>query len=243
MKNIALTLASLSLALAHAPQALAQASCSSDGTPRPVAVFERFISADCEACWGDATTPAPSAHASAVVLDWIVPGKAGDEAPLSAAATADALSRLQALGRKPPATTDVYVNPVDGAERAQLRVAHGVAFNDYLGTGIAFTPSPAAPQRKTTATPLAHSFYLLLVESIPAGTEGTVVSRYIVRNQFDGSWTQAHRSARSKGKPWAWMETRSMRIPDGAQAERLHLVGWVQDASGRIVAAAQSVCR
>ena len=58
MKNIALTLASLSLALAHAPQALAQTHCSSDGAPKPVALFERFISADCEACWGDAATPA-----------------------------------------------------------------------------------------------------------------------------------------------------------------------------------------
>jgi len=122
-----------------------------------------------------------------------------------------------------------------------LRVAHGVGFNDYVGTGIAFTPSPAAPQRTATATPLA--FYLLLVEAIPAGTDGTVVPRYIVRNQFEGAWPLAQQPARSKGKPWAWMETRSMRIPDGAQADRLHLVGWVQDASGSIVAAAQSVCR
>ena len=96
MKNIALTLASLSLALAHAPQALAQTHCSSDGTPKPVALFERFISADCEACWGDAAPPAPSAKAGAVVLDWIVPSAAGDDAPLSAAATTDALPRLQA---------------------------------------------------------------------------------------------------------------------------------------------------
>ena len=241
MKNIALTLASLWLALAHAPQAMAQASCSSDGTPRPVAVFERFISADCESCWGDAATPAPSAKAGAVVLDWIVPGKAGDDAPLSAAASTDALPRLQALGRKPPISTDVYVTQVGLAARGRLRVAHGVAFNDYVGTGIAFTPSPAAPQRTAAATPLA--FYLLLIEAIPAGTDGTVVPRYIVRNQFEGTWPLAQRPARSKGKPWAWMETRSMRIPDGAQADRLHLIGWVQDASGSVVAAAQSVCR
>ena len=40
-----------------------------------------------------------------------------------------------------------------------------------------------------------------------------------------------------------WMETRSMRIPEGAQAERLRLVGWVQDAQGSVLAAAQSTCR
>ena len=205
MKNIALTLASLSLALAHAPQALAQTHCSSDGAPKPVALFERFISADC------------------------------------AAATTDALPRLQALGRKHPTFTDVHVSPVDADARGRLRVAHGVAFNDYVGVGINFAPSAAKPQRKVAAAPFA--FHLLLVEAIPAGTDGTVVPRHVVRNAFEGEWLPAQQQARTPGKPWAWMETRSMRIPEGARAERLHLVGWVQDASGQIVAAAQSVCR
>src|SRR3989344_3504619 len=56
MKNIARTLASV-LVLTYTASALAQASCSSDGFPQPVAIFERFISADCEACWSDAATP------------------------------------------------------------------------------------------------------------------------------------------------------------------------------------------
>ena len=51
MKNIAPALTSLLLALSSAPGAWAQASCSSDGAPRPAVVFERFINADCEACW------------------------------------------------------------------------------------------------------------------------------------------------------------------------------------------------
>ena len=33
-----------------------------------------------------------------------------------------------------------------------------------------------------------------------------------------------------------------MYFPEGAQPERLRTVGWVQDAQGRVVAAAQSVC-
>ena len=114
MKNIARTLASV-LVLTYTASALAQASCSSDGIPQPVAIFERFISADCEACWSDAATPAPSATAGVAVLDWIVPGKAGDEAPLSAAATNDALARLQTLGRKPPVTTDVHTAAIEAA--------------------------------------------------------------------------------------------------------------------------------
>lgn len=235
MKNIACTLASV-LVLAQPSSALAQASCSSDGTPQPVAIFERFISSDCEACWTDAATPSPSATAGAVVLDWIVPGQAGDEAPLSAAATNDALARLQALGRAPPAATDVYTAAVEGARPARLRVAHGLPFNDYLGTAIAFTPT-----RRDGAAPDAMAFYLLLVESVPAGTEGTRVGRNMVRNMLQGTWDK--RDTLSNSKQTKWMESRSMRIPDGAQPERLRMVGWVQDAQGRVVAAAQSACR
>ena len=239
MKNIACTLASAlaSILLLQSSPALAQASCSSDGTPRPVAIFERFISADCEACWTDAATPAPSATACAVVLDWIVPGQAGDEAPLSAAATHDALARLRALGRTPPAATDVHTTVVEAAGPARLRVAHGLPFNDYLGTGITFAPTT----QRNGATPGAMAFYLLLVESVPAGTEGTPVARNMVRNMLQGIWDK--RDQLSNSKQTQWMESRPMRIPEGAQPERLRMVGWVQDAGGRVVAAAQSACR
>ena len=116
-----------------------------------MALFERFISADCAACWSDRTTPAPSV--SALVPDWIVPGALSDDAPLSAAASTDALDRLQALGRKTPATTDVFTAPVEGTPAARLRVAHGTAFDDYLGTSIAFRRPKrcqGAPQRPPT---------------------------------------------------------------------------------------------
>lgn len=235
MKNIARTLASV-LVLTYTASALAQASCSSDGIPQPVAIFERFISADCEACWSDAATPAPSATAGVAVLDWIVPGKAGDDAPLSAAATNDALARLQTLGRKPPVTTDVHTAAIEAATPARLRVAHGMPFNDYLGAAIAFTPV-----QRNVATPGAMDFYLLLVESVPAGTEGTKVARNMVRKMLHGTWEK--REKLSKKEQMKWMETRSMRIPEGAQAERLRLVGWVQDAQGSVLAAAQSTCR
>lgn len=259
MKTFATSLASLmALMLGPAPQALAQASCSSDGTPQPVAIFERFISADCQACWADAATRGPSAGSGTVVLDWIVPTASGDEAPLSAAATNDALARLQALGRKVPLTTDVYVTPVLAPtptppaatapqQRGRLRVAHGLPFNDYIGTAIAWAPARNGPMHgilnTTTSTARdALRYHLLLVESVPAGTEGTTVPRQIVRNLLEGEWSAA--DARPQGKnPYRWMETRPMRTPEGAQAERLHMVGWVDDAHGQVVAAAQSACR
>ena len=263
MKTFAIPLASLiALMLGPVPQALAQASCSSDGTPQPVAIFERFISADCEACWADAATPGPSAGSGAVVVDWIVPAASGDEAPLSAAATNDALTRLQALGRAMPLTTDVYIAPVStstststptrsGATASQnhgrLRVAHGLPFNDYIGTSIAWSTAGHTKAQNTQQTMPgtkvgALRYHLLLVESVPAGKDGTTVPRQIVRNVLEGEWSAS--DARPQGKNRTqWMEARSMRTPEGAQAERLRMVGWVDDAQGQVVAAAQSACR
>ena len=101
MKHTALTLTAL-LALHSLPLA-AQPLCANAGPAQPVALFERFTSADCASCWQDYTTPAPGPDA--LVLDWIVPGTLGDDAPLAPAATRDALLRLQALDRAVPAAT------------------------------------------------------------------------------------------------------------------------------------------
>lgn len=223
----------------QAHYAAAQASCSSDGQAQPAALFERFISADCEACWADPATPAPSAP-STVVLDWIVPSAQGDEAPLSAAASTDAALRLQALGRQAPVGpvgSDVAVSAVEPPARPlRLRVAHGLPMNDYLGTGIALarTHGVAPPTQ-------GWQYHLALVETVPAGSEGTAVTRNVVRNMLYGTWNQ--REQLSKRERMQWMDNRPMRIPTGAQPERLHMVGWVQDAQGRVLAAAQSVCR
>lgn len=220
-----------------APLVAAQSVCSSDGMTTPTALFERFLSADCEACWADAATAAPPTGSAAVVLDWIVPSPAGDEAALSAAATRDALARLEALGRRPPAATDVHIATVQAAPRARVRVAQGMAFNDYLGTGIAWRPAA----HSTPRAPGAVDFYLLLVESVPAGADGTPVARNLVRNMLQGTWKK--RNKLSKREQSQWMEQRPMRVPDGATPERLRLVGWVQDAQGQVLGAAQSACR
>ena len=238
MKNIACTLGAL-LALGYVPIAAAQASCSSDGTAPPTAVFERFISADCEACWSDAAAPAPSTAGGAVVLDWIVPTAAGEDAPLSAAATSEALARLQTLGRAVPTTTEVFISPVEGAPPARIRVAHGLPFNDYVGAGLSFAPAHAP--RGMAAAPGDLGLYLVLVESVPSGTDGTAVARNVVRAVFSAPWRLG--GAPTAARPLPWKEVRSMRIPDGTRPERLQVLGWVHDAQGRVLAAAQSVCR
>lgn len=151
--------------------------------------------------------------------------------------TNDALARLQTLGRN-PLSPPMSTAAIEAATPARLRVAHGMPFNDYLGAAIAFTPLQRAAQR-SVATPGAMDFYLLLVESVPVGTEGTV-ARNMVRNMLHGTWEARQAIKKEQMK---WMETRSMRIPEGVQAERLRMVGWVQDAQGSVLAAARSTCR
>jgi nucleotide-binding universal stress UspA family protein len=206
----------------------AQSSCSSDGQPRPAALLERFINADCEACWSDSHSPQPAA--GELALDWIVPAARGDDAPLSAAATRDALARLQALRRAVPAKSDSARHQVGRGAR-ELRVAHGLAFNGYIGTSIELKPGSGGPWQA----------WLLLVETIPAGSEGTPVARNLVRNALQPAWDGGY--ALSKQELQRLFESRPMSIPEGAKPARLRVVGWVEDARGRIRAIAQSRCQ
>jgi hypothetical protein len=216
------------LALLAAAGAQGQSSCASDGLPQPAALVERFISADCESCWTDAKTAKPGR--GELALDWIVPGSRGDGAPLSAAASRDSLARLQALGRNAPIQTDTLRMKVQGANR-KLRVAHGLPVNNYIGASIELKSAGGGPWKA----------WLLLVETIPPGTEGTPVERNLVRNVLQPAW-DSNMSPSSEEKK-SLLESRPMSIPEGANPERLRVVGWVEDARGQIVAVAQSRCR
>lgn len=215
------------LLLALAGGLRAQSSCSSDGQPQPVGLLERFINADCESCWSDPRTTRPGS--GVIALDWIVPGGRGDDAPLSAAASRDAPARLEALGRPVPARAASSHRKVQREPR-RVRVAQGPAFNGYIGASIELTPAGAEPWRA----------WLLLVETIPAGSEGTPVARNLVRNALQPAWDIA--KPLSEEEQRRRFEARPLSIPEGAKTERLRVVGWVEDARGRIVAAAQSRC-
>nr|WP_315202006.1 hypothetical protein [uncultured Albidiferax sp.] len=212
--SLAFGAAALLLALHQA--ALAQASCSSEGQPAPSGLLERFISADCEACWSDAHAALP--RPGAVALDWILPGARGDDAPLSAAARQDGLDRLQALGLAADPTAPL-------PPPLALRVARGPALGGYIGSSIALQTAAAATHGPLTA-------WLALVETIPAGADGTAVERNLVRNTLVLDWSA----------PGEHAEIRPLGVPEGAQAARLRVIGWVEDASARVVAVAQSVC-
>ncbi len=217
----------LTLCLACCAAVQAQSFCSSDGQPLPEALLERFISADCEACWTSPDDDAPVPAPRALVLDWIVPGKGGDDAPLSAAANRDALSRLEALAVPAPPRSLARNTRVAAEGESRLRVAHGLPLADYVGASIEWTSAGAGPW---TAT-------LLLVQQIPAGTQGTPIERHLVRNMLQTTWS-ADASA-----PQRFFESRPMSLPASTPLERLSVVGWVQDAKGRVVALAQSACQ
>lgn len=205
----------------------AQSSCSSDGQPQPVGLLERFINADCESCWSDASATQPGS--GELALDWIVPGSRGDDAPLSAAASRDALVRLEALGRPAPPQAGSSHHKVQRASR-RVRVAHGLPFNGYIGTSIELKPGGGGPWKA----------WLLLVETIPAGSEGTPVARNLVRNALQPAW-HGERPL-SKEEQRRLFESRPMSIPEGANPKQLRVVGWAEDARGRVVAVAQSRC-
>ena len=231
----------LAACLAPLQSASAQSFCASDGQSRPVQLMERFINADCDTCWQDPATPkADDANAGNTVLDWIVPNDAGgkgDDAPLSAVASRDALSRLMLLSKSLPRETLTITHTVStlkSLKGSTLRVAHGLPLSGYLGTSIELKPvPPAARQKRWTA-------WLVLVESLPAGTEGSPVARNLVRNAFQVAWNGGQNP--SALDPNRFFDARSMSVAQGVNPDKLRVIGWVEDARGQVLAAAQSRC-
>lgn len=229
MKNLFLLMI---LMIATVPGAWAQASCASNGQGIPTSLTERFISADCDTCWST-PTDMPETE-GALTIDWIVPSASADNAPLSAAANRDALTRLQSLGLPEPDPTraSVVTTAVVSSPHVKLRVAHGLALGGYIGASIELTVDniPAGNWQP----------WLLLLETIPAGMEGTPVTRHLVRNVLIPSWQIA--DAQQSQAQREFREMRPMGIPHGTTPERLRVLGWVQDEKGQLLTAAQSVC-
>lgn len=210
----------------------AQSTCSSDGQPRPVRLVERFISADCENCWKDPATA--KAGAGDAVLDWVLASDKGDDAPLSAVASRDGLNRLEARGAAAPKEAMTSTQKVSGLKGTTLRVAHGIALQGYVGTSIELKPIPAtAKNQRWTA-------WLALVETIPQGTEGSPVARNLVRNVAHPNWDG--RKQLSKTEQARFFESRAMSVAQGVNTDNLRVIGWVEDAKGKVLVAAQSGC-
>ena len=226
------TLLLAAVMLAPTGKALAQSFCASDGQPQPTQLLERFINSDCENCWKDPATP--KAASGQLALDWVTPGSKGDDAPMSAIATRDALARLESLNQQVPTASSALAQPVRGVKGATLRVAHGLPLADYVGASIGLKPVPAAARGQNWTA------WLALVETLPAGTEGSPVARNLVRNLLQATWNV--RKQLLKTEQIRFFDQRSMSIATGVDASRLRVIGWVEDQQGQIVAAAASQC-
>jgi hypothetical protein len=79
-----------------------------------------------------------------------------------------------------------------------------------------------------------------MVETLPKGLENSPVPRNLARNALQTIWSV--REALQNKEQSIYKELRPMNIPIGAKTERLQVVGWVQDASGRVLMAAESAC-
>jgi hypothetical protein len=146
--------------------------------------------------------------------------------------------RLEGLGQALPRTQLQTSRTVVTGFGGKLRVAHGPALGGYIGASIELKSN--AKDKLLSAMPEELSVWLVLIESIPAGTEGTPIARNLVRNVLLLTWDK--REKLSKSEQLLFYELRPLNIPQGARPERLRVVGWVQDGNGQVLSAAQSVC-
>ena len=230
-RPVLMCLLALAWLLAAGGPAQAQSVCSSDGQRLALGLHERFINADCASCWTAGDTPA--ARPGELSLDWVLPGDQGEDAPLSAVARRDGMERLQVLGLPLPAGQSQRGANIARAAKSEgwrLRVAHGIAFNGYLGVSIEFKRRGATPP----ANDLPLTGWLALVETLPAGTEGSPLERQLVRGLFQADWNQRQPGA---------VLSRSIAVSEGVNPERLSLVGWLENARGELLTAVRSRCR
>jgi hypothetical protein len=190
------------------------------------AVLERFISAECEACWTDANVPPRGADEW--LLDWIVPSPRGDDAPLSPAAPLEASARARrALGTEPAnGRTTAQHSAARAGNGLRLRVSSGPAWSGYFA--VQLDGAGRAPSGATA--------WIALVESVNAGTDGTLAPRQLVRT-VAGPFEPAELRS---GKPWQRLQ--AMRWPETAKAVRLSARAWIEQRDGRIVAMASERC-
>lgn len=190
---------------------------------------EAFIAADCTACWASAAPTATRASSARWRLDWITP-TTGD-APMAAAALPEATERaLRAGGTRPPGsqleTQRSITTPLRGLH---LQVVSGPAWQGYIGLEMSLRQPVRRP------LPAGSTAWLALIEQVDAGSEGTAITRALVRSvagplPLDGS---AGRTLK---------HLRALRWPTSALPERLHARAWIEGPGGEVLAVAADRC-
>jgi hypothetical protein len=204
---------------------LARAACPA---PAPTLMVERVLSAACAACWS--APPAWSPPPTALVLDWVVP--ASEDAALQPVALPEALSRWPEAGTGPAAdrafATAHRVWPLAARRGApRLVVQDGPAWNGYLGLSLRITRPDGAAGTDWSA----WQGHVALVESVPAGDEGSATARQLVRGVV-GPLTLAPLATQ---RQLTYLQ--AMRVPDRGQAGRWTTVGWLSHRGEPRVAA------
>jgi hypothetical protein len=183
----------------------------------PSLLVERYIPAECEACWRDAAVP----PASSTVLDWIVPSAHGDAAPLAPAALAEAAARAPRIA--PDATLERR-HALAAARGVDVRVEDGPILNGYLGVRLTVRHDGRG------SLPEGAVGYIALVEALAPGEEGSPVERRLVR-QLAGPLTLDPMRKDVE-------HLLAVRIAVGTRIDGLAVIGWVETPSRRILAAA-----
>ncbi len=189
----------------------------------PTALIEHFIGADCERCWQTAGATAPWR------LDWILPSPSGDAAPLATAALTDGAERAARAGVVLPAADGAAERSTPlPAQRQPLRlkVLSGPAWNGYL----------AVQYDLGRGAPAGSSVWVAIVESIPAGTEGSPDARELVR-AVAGPFVAKPTASADGATPMV-----ALRTPTTPQPQRLSARAWVEAADGRLLAIASEAC-
>lgn len=223
------TLASRALILAGL-LVLAEPALSDCETPRPQVFVERFIPADCPACWRAAPPPLRGTeNVPTLAIDWIVPGTRGGDAPLASAALPEGAARAARAGGIKGDEVLSASHPMSAQSALTVRVADGAVWNNYIGISLSVGYEAPRP------LPDGIMAYVALVERVPACEEGSLVERRLVRTLV-GPLTLAGLGPR---RP---LEHRmATRVPDMREPQRLSAVAWVETPNGRVLAASASV--
>jgi hypothetical protein len=199
-------------------------ACTASAAPctAPQILVERFVSAQCTACWR-AVPPLPAASADAAfVLDWVVPAQ--PDAPLGAMASPEASVRAARSGGVRDDEAMTQTTPLAARSALQLQVEDGPAWNGYIGVQLQV--------RATTSRPLPTGLavYLALVERIAPGEDGSPVARQLVRAVVGPLPLDGLADGR------VLRHLRALRVPETPKPERLSAVGWLETPAGRVLA-------
>lgn len=190
---------------------------------RPTMVLERFIPADCEACWQDAVA-ADAASPHTLALDWIEP--AADDAPMASAALPEARERAAGALRPDsdsPTRRRVHVLSARGPA---LRIIDGPAWNGYIALRLTVSRPGPLPEGAVA--------YAALVERVPAGSEGSAIARQLVRAAI-GPLSLAELTQKPRVE-----HLYAVRVPETDRPERLGSIAWIESPDGRLIAAAHA---